>query len=343
VLNSFSETVMIGTVLAKETLMNKKKVLVVGGAGFIGSHVNKMLHRSGYDTWVLDNLSQGDPRTIHQGTLIQGEMGDPLLLKHLFEKHLFDAVIHFAAFTDVGESMALPLKYYRNNVAETLVLLEAMQRHGIKIFIFSSTAAIFGLPQQERIAENHPRQPINPYGRTKLIVEEILNDLSRIDAIRFCALRYFNAAGGDPDREIKSYKKRESNLIPLLLKSLLHPEKPVTLYGSDYPTADGTCIRDYVHIEDLGAAHIAAMEQLWEGAPSNVYNLGNGRGFSVREVLAAAEEVTGRRLRVIEGDRRIGDPPILVADATKAKLELAWKPRYPSLEAMIADAWAAIH
>jgi len=322
--------------------MNKKIILVVGGAGYIGSHVNKLLKDAGYNTVVLDNLSRGNREAVLFGSFLQGDIADSACLDALFSSQKIDAVMDFAAFIDVGESMGDPLKYYRNNVGATVNLLEAMRRYDVKTFIFSSTAAIFGLPQQHKINESHPCMPINPYGRSKLMVEHILADLESTYGIKSSCLRYFNAAGGDPDGEIKYFPRKESNLIPLVLKNLKNPSGALTIYGTDYPTADGTCIRDYIHINDLGSAHIAAMEQLFAGAPSSHYNLGNGEGFSVREVIAAAEKVTGLKVNVVEGDRRPGDPPILMADFSKARRELKWKPRFSSLETMISHAWKAM-
>lgn len=322
--------------------MNKKTILVVGGAGYIGSHVNKMLNRAGYNTIILDNLSRGNAKAIMQGTFVEGDMADESLLDRIFNQYPIEAVMHFAAFTDVGESMVEPLKYYRNNVANTLCLLDAMRRHQVRTFIFSSTAAIFGVPQQDSINEDHDCNPINPYGESKLTLEKILHDLNRANILRSCCLRYFNAAGGDPEGEIKYYQRKESNLIPKILQSLLKDDGVVTIFGTDYPTIDGTCIRDYIHIEDLGQAHILAMEQLLKGASSNCYNLGNGKGFSVREVITAAEKVTGKQIRVVEGPRRPGDPAILVSNAYKAEKELGWNPKYSSLESMIDHAWKAM-
>ncbi|PJD93445.1 MAG: UDP-glucose 4-epimerase GalE [Parachlamydia sp.] len=320
----------------------EKCVLVVGGAGFIGSHVNKMLNQAGYQTLVLDNLSRGNREAVQYGTFIEGDLADVKLLDQVFTDYAIDAVMHFAALTEVGESVQNPLKYYINNVVNTLNLLEAMLRHQVNVFIFSSSAAIFGNPQDAYVTEEHPCNPINPYGQTKLMVEHILHDLSKASTLRFCCLRYFNAAGGDSEGQLKNYKAKESNFIPIVLRSLLKPDGSVTIFGTDYPTRDGTGVRDYIHVEDLGSAHILAMEKLFAGAPSNCYNLGNGQGFSVREVIAAAEEVTGKQVNVIEGARRAGDPPFLVANSKKAYAELNWKPRYTSLHDMIKHAWQAL-
>lgn len=322
--------------------MKKKCVLIVGGAGFIGSYVNKALHHANYTTIVLDNLTKGDRRAVQYGTFIEGDISNKSLLDQIFKSYSIDAVMHFAGLTDVGESMQQPIKYYQNNVAYTLNLLDAMQNHGVNFFIFSSSAAIFGNPQENLIKENHPTIPINPYGQSKLMVETILKDLERSGNLKFCSLRYFNAVGGDPDGEIKNYRKKENNLIPIALRSLLEPKKQIIINGTDYPTFDGTCIRDYIHIHDLATAHIFSMERLFNGEKSNFYNLGNGNGFSIREVLASIERVTGKKLDAIEGPRRAGDPPILVACSEKAKKELNWIPKYPDLDQMIAHAWHAL-
>lgn len=322
--------------------MANRTILVVGGAGFIGSHVNKQLDEAGYATVVLDNLSTGRKEAVTRGTFIEGDTADAALLEKIFTAHAIDAVMHFAASIDVGESVKTPLPYYRNNVCNTLNLLHAMQRHKVDTFVFSSTAAIFGLPQTAAIAESHPKNPINPYGSSKLMVETMLVDFDRAYGIKSASLRYFNAAGGDPNGEVKNYKSKESNLIPIVLRSLKHGDGKVALYGSDYPTPDGTCIRDYIHICDLAAAHIAALEQLFATRESSRYNLGNGRGYSVREVLRTASQVTGRAIQTFEAPRREGDPPILLADATKARNELGWSPAYPDLETMVRHAWQAI-
>jgi UDP-glucose 4-epimerase len=320
----------------------QKTVLVVGGAGFIGSHVNKMLQQAGYQTIILDNLSKGNSQTVSQGVFVQGDMSDSNCLDRLFNTYHIDAVMHFAAYIDVGESVVDPSIYYTNNITNTLNLLEAMRRHSVSTFIFSSSAAIFGFPQEIPIKENHPCHPLNPYGRTKWMVEEILKDYSKAYGLKYCCLRYFNAAGGDPEGQLRNFKRKESNLIPVVLRSLKQPGGTITVFGDDYPTHDGTCIRDYVHVYDLGTAHILAMERLFAGHASTCYNLGNGKGFSVREVLQAVEKVTGLRPKVIQGLRRDGDAPYLVADSTKARTELGWCPQYSSLDQMIQHAWQAL-
>lgn len=316
-------------------------VLVVGGAGFIGSHVNEKLYRSGYETIVLDNLSSGSRKAVLHGAFIQGDIADRALLEKIFSTYKIDAVMHFAAYLQVGESVTQPLKYYQNNVAATLNLLEVMLKHNVKIFIFSSSAAIFGIPKEKYVKEDHPCHPINPYGQTKLMVETILADLDPACGLRYTALRYFNAAGGDPEGLIKNEGTSQQNLIPIVLRSI-RQKGTVTIFGTDYPTPDGTGVRDYIHVDDLASAHIKAMERLFKGSGSACYNLGSGRGYSVREVITAAEKVTGHHVSVLEGPRRAGDPPHLLADSEKAYRELGWKPQYPQLEKIISDAWRAL-
>lgn len=324
-------------------MVTKKQVLVVGGAGYIGSHINKMLHRAGYETVVLDNLTRGNRQAVLHGHFYEGEMGDPMLLKELFTSFKFDAVMHFAACTDIGESVLNPLKYYKNNTAAPLALLEAMAQYAVKTFIFSSTAAVYGLPKAGKISEEHLKQPINAYGHSKLMLETILESCESAYGIKSSCLRYFNAAGGDPDGEIKYFERKESNLIPLVLKSLKNPQSSIYIYGTDYPTHDGTCIRDYIHVNDLGSAHIKAMEQLFAGGPSGQFNLGTGSGHSVREVIKATERVTGLKANVKEIGRREGDPPVLVAETKKAETVLKWRPKCSSLETMIEHAWKAMN
>lgn len=318
-------------------------ILVVGGAGFIGLHVNKMLHSHSYDTIIFDNLSQGSKKAITHGQLFEGSIGSKEDLDKVFSQNSIQAVMHFAALTDVGESVKEPAKYYIQNVINTINLLEAMCKYEVKSLVFSSSAAIFGIPQFPYIDEDHPCLPINPYGRSKLMVETILKDYDLAYGLKSSCLRYFNAAGGDPDGVIKNFKIKDNNLIPLILRSILPSQNtPITIFGTDYPTNDGTCVRDYIHVNDLASAHILAMEKLMDDRLSTNYNLGNGKGFSVREVIDSVERVTGRKVNVLEGTRRLGDPPILVADSQKAQRELGWQAKYPKLDSMVADAWRAL-
>lgn len=319
----------------------KNTILVIGGAGYIGSHVNKMLQQAGYNTLVLDNLSRGNRLTIQQTPFIQGCISDNSVLQQIFERYSIDTVMHFAALCNVAESVHHPAAYYQNNFSYTLNLLNSLVKNQVKYVIFSSTAAIFGHPQQVPICENHPCAPINPYGTSKLMVEKILKDFHQAYGLRSCSIRYFNAAGGDPEGKIKYYQNHVSNLIPLLLKSLKSGNAAIKVNGTDYPTNDGTCVRDYVHIEDLGAAHLLCMEKLWATNESCCYNLGTGKGYSVKEVIYAAEAVTGKKIKMVESQRRPGDPAILVANANKAIKELNWQPQF-NLEAMIEHAWKAM-
>jgi UDP-glucose 4-epimerase len=320
----------------------RKTALVTGGAGFIGSQVNKLLFKKGYETIILDDLSSGSSKAIVGGAFIKGDFGHRPLLDAIFSREKIDAVIHLAALLDVGESVKEPIKYYFNNVVKTMVLLDAMQRHSVEFLVFSSSAAVYGDPKNRIIKESDSCDPINPYGHSKLIVEQILKNIGLASGMKYCALRYFNVAGGDPEGEIKNFKEKESNLIPVILRSLKKENRTVTIFGTDYPTFDGTAIRDYVHVYDIAEAHIAAMESLFNGASSNIFNLGNARGFSVRQVIATVEMVTGRKVRIIEGQRRVGDPALLLANAEKAKSELNWHPHYPALESMIEHAWRAL-
>jgi UDP-glucose 4-epimerase len=316
-----------------------KNVLITGGAGYIGSYVNKLLNESGYNTIVLDNLSTGDRRSVSKGTFIEGNFGNREDLQHVFTQYPIDAVMHFAAYISVGESVSAPAKYYVNNVTNTCTLLDAMLDHQIKTFVFSSSAAIFGNPKDHLVNEDCPKHPINPYGETKLMVEHILRDYSHAYGLRSCCLRYFNAAGGDPSGEILNFRTNQSNLIPTAIRSVINPGKPLTIFGSDYDTPDGTCIRDYIHIHDLGTAHILAMETLLKGGHTCCYNLGYGKGFSVLEVLDAIKHITGRNLEVVHGDRREGDPPQLIADSKRAQQELGWTPKYNDLNTIVRDCW----
>ena len=316
------------------------KILVVGGAGYIGSQMVKLLGERGCVVTTLDDLSSGHRDAVLTGDLVQGDMADTELLRSLFARRKYDAVMHFASFIEVGESVREPAKYYRNNVANTLTLLSAMREAGVDRFIFSSTAAIFGTPQYVPIDERHPRAPINPYGRTKNVVEDVLGDYERAYGLRSVCLRYFNAAGADPDGRLGERHEPESHLIPLALQAASGRRAGLSVYGTDYDTPDGTCIRDYVHVSDLCEAHWLALESLRAGAGSQAYNLGNGNGFSVLEVIETAKKVTGVDFAVKHEARRAGDPPRLVADSSAIKAKLGWSPRYADLDTIIAHAWA---
>ena len=314
-------------------------ILVVGGAGYIGSHMVKQLATSGADVVTIDNLSCGYRGAVKYGEFVEGDLGDPAVLDHVFNNYTIDAVMHFAAFIEVGESVTDPAKYYRNNVLNTMVLLDAMIQYGILHFIFSSTAAIFGEPEYTPIDEKHNKQPINPYGRTKLMVEQILQDYDSAYGLKSTCLRYFNAAGADPDGDLGERHDPESHLIPLILQAASGRRDDIKVFGTDYPTEDGTCVRDYIHINDLCKAHSLALEHMQQTGRSARYNLGNGRGFSVQQVIDTTREVTGRDFTVTRTDRRPGDPAVLVADSQRARQELGWQPEYDDLESIIATAW----
>jgi UDP-glucose 4-epimerase len=314
------------------------KILVVGGAGYIGSHMVKQLLEDKYDVIVLDDFSTGHRQLVTGGELVEGRLGDKELLERLFGDNDISAVMHFAAFSLVGESVQLPLKYYENNVAQTACLLDAMIRHGVMRFIFSSTAAVYGEPEKTPIAEDHPCHPTNPYGTSKLTVESMLSDCDAAHGLHSICLRYFNAAGADASGTIGEMHDPESHLIPLVIKSALTGNS-IKVFGTDYPTPDGTCLRDYVHVTDLAQAHLLALHALVDGASSTAYNLGNSVGYSVRQVIDLAGKVTGRDIHVLEDDRRAGDPAVLVADAGKIKRELGWRPKYEDLETIIETAW----
>jgi UDP-glucose 4-epimerase len=315
-----------------------KTILVVGGAGYIGSHMVKALALAGHRPITLDNLSTGFADAVQYGELVAGSMGDRALLDKLFSDVKIDAVMHFAAYSQVGESVSDPARYYRNNVVHTQTLLDAMLSHNIEHLVFSSTAAVYGNPGRVPLDEAHPKDPINPYGRTKWMIEQMLADYDAAYGLRSIALRYFNAAGADADAELGERHDPETHLIPLVLQAGLGRRDAITIFGEDYDTPDGTCIRDYIHIEDLCAAHLLALLNLLEGRPSTAYNLGNGNGFSVREVIEVAERVLQRPIPVLIGKRRAGDPSILVADAEMARRELGWYPSHIDLELIIQHA-----
>ncbi len=317
-------------------------VLVTGGAGYIGSHTVLALQAAGHTPLVLDNLVFGHRELVEdvlQAELVVGDMGDRPLLDRLFHDRAIDAVMHFSAFAYVGESVTHPAKYYRNNVAATLTLLEAMVAAQISRFLFSSTCATYGIPTTVPIPEDHPQNPINPYGRSKWMVEQMLADFGKAYGLQSVCFRYFNAAGADPLGRLGEDHNPETHLIPLLLLTALGHRSHLELYGTDYPTPDGTCIRDYVHVTDLAQAHVLGLEYLLAGHPTTVFNLGNGNGFSVREAIAAAEAITGRPIPIQTAPRRPGDPPILVGSSDRARRVLGWVPTYPDLQDMVAHAW----
>lgn len=319
----------------------KPTILVTGGAGYIGSHAVLALKRAGYGVVVIDNLVYGHRELVEklQVELIVGDINDRALLDKLFATHNISAVMHFSAYTYVGESVTDPDKYYRNNFVGTLTLLEAMLAASIKQFVFSSTCATYGVPNQVPIGEDHSQNPINPYGFTKLAVERILMDFDVAYGLKSVLFRYFNAAGADPTGLLGEDHEPETHLIPLVLMAALGKRESISIFGTDYPTPDGTCIRDYIHVTDLAAAHILGMEYLLQGGDTAVFNLGNGNGFSVKQVIETAEKVAGRDIKVVESDRRPGDPPILVGSSDKARKILGWKPQYPDIQDIISHAW----
>ncbi len=317
----------------------KPKILVAGGAGYIGSHVAKALARKGFEPLVYDDLSSGHREAVLYGRLIEGSLANRKRLQALLEAERPIAIMHFAAFIVVSESVSHPLRYYRNNLAETITLLEEALRVGVKAFIFSSSAAVYGNPEQIPIPEEHPLRPINPYGASKLFVERILSDCHQAYGLPYVSLRYFNAAGADPEGHLGEAHEPETHLIPLLLQTALGKRRTFQLYGTDYPTPDGSCIRDFIHVEDLARVHLLALEHLLSGGESLVLNCGYGHGYSVREVLECAKRVTGRSIPVEERPRRPGDPPELVAACDKARRLLGFSPRFDDLEFILRTAW----
>ena len=314
-------------------------ILIVGGAGYIGSHINKELNKQGYKTVVFDSLVKGHKEAVKWGDFFEGDLGNVDDIREVFKKYQIEAVLHFAAFIEVGESVKDPQKYYQNNVKNTLNLFQVMLENNVKKIIFSSTAATFGNPQYTPIDEKHPQIPINPYGQAKLMVEKILADYDLAYGLKYVALRYFNACGADLDGEIGENHNPESHLIPLILDAALGKREDIKIFGTDYPTVDGTCIRDYIHVTDLAQAHILALKKLMDGGESDCFNLGNGSGFSVRQVIEVAKKITGVDFKVTETERRAGDPPELIADSKKAKEILKWEPKYFDLETIISSAW----
>lgn len=315
------------------------KILVTGGAGYIGSHMVRMLSELGHAVVTFDDLSAGFSDAVLGGEFVQGSLHDKAALSTLFDAHQFDAVVHFAGSIAVGESVRDPAKYYQNNLTGTLNLFDAMREHGVNKVVFSSTAAIFGVPQYVPIDESHPQAPINPYGMTKWVTERILRDYDTAYGLRSVALRYFNAAGASPDAALGERHDPETHLIPLALRAAQGTLPELTVFGTDYDTPDGTCIRDYIHIVDLCDAHVLALQHLTAGGESRAYNLGNGQGYSVKEVIQVAERVSGKPVPVQYGPRRAGDPPRLVADASQIRKDWGWTPRFGALEQIIEHAW----
>ncbi len=313
-------------------------ILVTGGAGYVGSHAVRLLLARKHEVWVYDNLSRGHRAAVPPGRLITGELADQAHLTRVMQSNRIDAVMHFAAFALVGESVADPALYYGNNLLGTFHLLEAMRAAGAKKLVFSSTTATFGAPARMPIAETTPQEPINPYGFTKLAVERMLDDYAHAYGLSFAALRYFNAAGASADGSIGEDHTPESHLIPIVLQVALGQRDAITIFGDDYPTPDGTCIRDYIHVDDLADAHVRALEKLTDGTQLQI-NLGTGKGYSVKEVIETCRKVTGHAIPYVVGPRRAGDPPELVADPSKALKVLGWKAQRSDLPALVSDAW----
>ncbi|MEQ9623752.1 UDP-glucose 4-epimerase GalE [Coleofasciculus chthonoplastes] len=321
---------------------DKPTILVTGGGGYIGSHTVRLLKDAGYEVVILDNLIYGHRDIVEnvlQVELIVGDISDRALLDQLFATHSIAAVMHFAAYAYVGESVKSPAKYYRNNVAGTLTLLEAMLAASVKNIVFSSTCATYGVPQVVPVPEDHPQSPINPYGKSKLMVEQILADFQTAYGLKYICFRYFNAAGADPEARMGEDHTPETHLIPLVLLTTLGQQKHISIFGTDYPTPDGTCIRDYIHVVDLANAHLLGLDYLLETGNSDVFNLGNSNGFSIKQVIEAVQEVTGKSVEIRYSDRRPGDAPTLVGSSDKAMKVLGWKHQYPELKTIISHAW----
>jgi UDP-glucose 4-epimerase len=314
------------------------QILVIGGAGYIGSHAVRLFLDRGHDVWVYDCLTLGHRKSVPAERLIVGDLNESHRLDQVLVEKRIDAVVHFAAFAAVGESMQNPAKYYQNNLVNTLNLMECLRRAGVSRFVFSSTCATYGIPERVPITEETPQRPINPYGFTKLAIERALADYAAAYRWGYAALRYFNAAGARADGSIGEDHDPETHLIPLVIFAAMGRRPHIEVFGTDYPTPDGTCIRDYIHVDDLAEAHLLALEKLQPGQGMQ-YNLGTGRGYSVREVIRTVEEVTGKKVPVKEGPRRAGDPPALVAAAERIQQELGWKPRYGELRPIVETAW----
>jgi UDP-glucose 4-epimerase len=314
-------------------------ILIVGGAGYIGSHVNKLLNKLGYKTVVFDNLVTGYEEFVKWGELFKGDLSDINQIRACFDKYQIDSVMNFSGYINVGESVLKPDKYYFNNVSNTLNLLNVMREYSVNSFIFSSTAAIFGMPIEIPISEVHPKDPINPYGKTKLMMEMILKDYDEAYGLKYVNLRYFNAAGADFDCEVGENHQPESHLIPLAIYAALGKRDDLKIYGTDYDTKDGTCVRDYIHVNDLAMAHVKALEYIKETRESNAFNLGNGQGFSVREIVDTVKKVSGKDFKVLEVDRRAGDPSVLIASSEKARQVLQWQPENEDIETIVESAY----
>ena len=316
------------------------KILVCGGAGYIGSHIVRELLNKNYEVAVLDNFSTGHIGSVPKAAIIEtGDIRDKNFLKDVFEKHQFDCVMHFCANSQVGESMERPIKYYNNNVYGTLCLLETMVEFKVKNFIFSSTAAVYGEPEELPITEATTKKPTNTYGETKLAVEKMLKWIGEAHGLSYMIFRYFNASGAYPSGEIGEDHTPESHLIPLILQTALGQREKISIFGDDYKTVDGTCVRDYIHVMDIAAAHILGMEKLFQGGQSDVFNLGNGNGFSVKEVIERVKSITGKEFEVEMAGRRPGDPAMLIASSAKARNQLGWTPAYADLDTIIKTAW----
>lgn len=314
------------------------RILIIGGAGYIGSHAVKLFLARGHDVWVYDNLSMGHRQAVPADRLIVADLNELARLDQVMVERRIEAVVHFAAFAAVGESVREPAKYYQNNLVNTLNLMECARRNKVSRFVFSSTAATFGVPATMPITEETPQAPINPYGTTKLAIEHALSDYAHAYGWGFAALRYFNASGASADGSIGEDHDPETHLIPLVIYAATGKRPHIEVFGTDYPTPDGTCIRDYIHVEDLAEAHLLALEKLEAGTQFK-YNLGIGQGYSVREVIRTVEEVVGKPVPVKEGPRRPGDPPVLVASSARIQRELGWKPRYTDLKSIVQTAW----
>lgn len=315
------------------------RILVTGGAGYIGSHVVKALGEEGYEILVFDNLSTGNEWAVLHGILVKGDLMDKTLLNEVIEDFTPEAVMHFAASIQVEESVREPLKYYRNNTVNTLNLLEVMKENGVKNFIFSSTAAVYGIPEKIPVDENAPLNPINPYGSSKVAVEMLLKDLAGSGDVRYVSLRYFNVAGADPQRRIGQAYRESTHLITRALKTAKGEFNEFSIYGNDYATPDGTCIRDYIHVDDLADAHVMALNHLLHKKESEIFNCGYGHGYSVKQVVEMVKEITGVHFKVVHTGRRAGDPPVLVADTAKVRRALNWNPQYDDLGYIIRTAW----